>query len=76
MDVSELENKHLGQRVTVTYPESEKGSSFTGEITDISHSNRPAPRSSAIVDVNGQSIVVMSADLSLHGRAVISLLSD
>lgn len=76
MNVTELEKEHIGKRVKVTYPESGTDDSFTGEITDISHSNRPAPRSSAIIDVNGQSMVVMSVGESVKGPAVIVILSN
>lgn len=76
MNVTELEKKNIGQRATVTFPLSGPDDSFTGVITDISHSNHPAPRSSAIIDVNGQSMVVMSIAESVKGPAVIRILSD
>lgn len=73
MNVTELENKHVGQRATVTFPESGTNDSFTGEVTSISHSGGgDRPLSTAIFKIGNQSMVVMSLDDPIAGPAIIT----
>lgn len=82
MNVRDLEKKHIGQRATVTFPESESKDSFTGVLTSLTHAEAPegwaeSVASHGVFKINGRiTTSVGSMTESSAEPATITFLTD